>query len=337
MLTIDVHTHILPKELPDWKSLLGYGGFIQLDHHKPCCARMIKDDGTFFREIDDNCWDAEVRMKECNATRVNVQVLSTVPVMFNYWTKPDHGYDIARFLNDHLAGIVTLHPKRFVGLGTVPMQDTRLAIYELERCMKMGLRGVEIGTNINGKNLDDPMFTDFFHAAEDLNAAIFVHPWDMLGGDRLQNYWLPWLVGMPTELAIAISTMIFGGVFTRFPKLKMLFAHGGGSFPAILGRLQHGFDSRPDLVAVKNKIPPMDYVDKFYVDSLVHDPKALRHLISVFGEKRIALGSDYPFPLGEAEPGKLIRDIAGLSESSQKRMLSGTALERLGLSEGDFK
>jgi aminocarboxymuconate-semialdehyde decarboxylase len=337
MLTIDVHTHILPKELPDWKSLLGYGGFIQLDHHKPCCARMIKDDGTFFREIDDNCWDAEVRMKECNATRVNVQVLSTVPVMFNYWTKPDHGYDIARFLNDHLAGIVTLHPKRFVGLGTVPMQDTRLAIYELERCMKMGLRGVEIGTNINGKNLDDPMFTDFFHAAEDLNAAIFVHPWDMLGGDRLQNYWLPWLVGMPTELAIAISTMIFGGVFTRFPKLKMLFAHGGGSFPAILGRLQHGFDSRPDLVAVKNKIPPMDYVDKFYVDSLVHDPKALRHLISVFGEKRIALGSDYPFPLGEAEPGKLIRDIAGLSESSQKRMLSGTALEWLGLSEGDFK
>jgi len=337
MLTIDVHTHILPKELPDWKSLLGYGGFIQLDHHKPCCARMMRDDGTFFREIDDNCWDASVRMQECDDTHVNVQVLSTVPVMFNYWTQAEHGYDIARFLNDHLAGIIQAHPKRFVGLGTLPMQNTRLAIYELERCMKLGLRGVEIGTNINGKNLDDPSLTDFFHAAEEQGASIFVHPWDMLGGARTQNYWLPWLVGMPTELAIAISTMIFGGVFTRFPKLKILFAHGGGSFPGILGRLQHGFDARPDLVAVKNKIAPSEYVDKFYVDSLVHDPKALQFLLQVFGDKRIALGSDYPFPLGEDVPGTLIKNLAGLNDASRSRLLAGNALDWLGLTEGDFK
>lgn len=337
MLKIDVHTHILPKELPDWKSLLGYGGFIQLDHHKPCCARMIRDDGTFFREIDDNCWDAEVRMKECDATHVNVQVLSTVPVMFNYWTKPDHGYDVARFLNDHMLEVVTRNPKRFVGLGTLPMQDTQLAIYELERCMKMGLRGVQIGTNINGKNLDDPAFNDFFHAAQDLNASVFVHPWDMLGGDRLKDYWMPWLIGMPTELAIAISTMIFGGVFAKYPKLKMLFAHGGGSFPAILGRLEHGFEARPDLVAVKNKIPPSEYIDKFYVDSLVHDPKALRHLIAVFGASRIALGSDYPFPLGEEKPGTLIQSLQDLDPTARQRMLAGTALEWLGMTEGDFK
>lgn len=337
MLTIDVHTHILPKELPDWKSLLGYGGFIQLDHHKPCCARMIKDDGTFFREIDDNCWDARVRLEECDATHVNVQVLSTVPVMFNYWTKPDHGYDISRFLNDHMMDVVRMNPKRFVGLGTVPMQDTTLAIYELERCMKMGMRGVQIGTNINGKNLDDPSLTDFFHAAESLQAALFVHPWDMLGGERLQNYWMPWLIGMPTELAIAISTMIFGGVFSRFPKLKVLFAHGGGSFPAILGRLEHGFEARPDLVAVKNNIAPSEYVDKFYVDSLVHDPKALRNLLAVFGASRIALGSDYPFPLGEERPGELIKSLQDLNAATRQRMLAGTALEWLGLSEGDFK
>jgi aminocarboxymuconate-semialdehyde decarboxylase len=338
MLSIDVHTHILPKEIPDWKSLLGYGGFIQLDHHKPCCARMMKDDGTFFREVEDNCWDPHVRVQEATATNVNVQVLSTVPVMFNYWTQAEHGYDISRFLNDHLAEVVKTHPKRFVGLGTVPLQDTTLAIYELERCMKvLGMRGVEIGTHINGKNLDDPSLTDFFHAAQDLNASIFVHPWDMLGGDRLKDYWLPWLIGMPTELAIAISSMIFGGVFSRFPKLKILFAHGGGSFPGILGRLEHGFQARPDLVAIKNKIAPSEYVDKFYVDSLVHDPKALQQLLAVFGDKRIALGSDYPFPLGEAEPGKLIKALPGLTEASRQRLLSGTALEWLGLSEGDFK
>lgn len=338
MFKIDIHTHILPKELPDWKSMLGYGGFIRLDHHKSCGARMLRDDGTFFREIGDNCWDPHVRMSECDSTGVHVQVLSTVPVMFNYWTRAEHGYDISRFLNDHLAQVCAAHPKRFVGLGTVPLQDTTLAIHELERCMKsLGLKGIEIGSHVNGKNLDSPELFDFFAAAQDLGASIFVHPWDMLGGDRLKDYWHPWLIGMPTELAIAISSMIFGGVFERLPRLKIAFAHGGGSFPGILGRLEHGLEARPDLVAVRNKKSPREYLKKIYVDSLVHDKQALKYLLEVFGEDRIALGSDYPFPLGELEPGKLILDCKDMSPSTKERLLSGTALEWLGMTKKDFQ
>lgn len=317
--------------------MLGYGGFIRLDHHKSCSARMIKDDGTFFREIEDNCWDPKVRIKECEDVDVHVQVLSTVPVMFNYWTQPEHGYDISRFLNDHLSKVCKKYPKKFVGLGTVPLQDTTLAIHELERCMKtLGLKGVEIGTHVNGKNLDAPELFDFFAAAQELGAAIFVHPWDMLGGERLKDYWLPWLIGMPTELAIAISSMIFGGVLEKLPRLKIAFAHGGGSFPGLLGRLDHGHQARPDLVAIRNSKSPREYLNRIYVDSLVHDKQALKSLIDVFGENRVALGSDYPFPLGEERPGKLIMECKDLSASTKERLLSGTALEWLTMTKKDF-
>lgn len=315
---------------------MGYGGFIQLDHHKSCGARMIRDDGTFFREIEENCWNAQARLRDCDQYQVQVQVLSTVPVMFNYWTPPEHGYDIARFLNDHISQVVAAHPKRFVGLGTLPLQDPQMAILEMERCMKhLGLRGFEIGTHVNGKNLDHADLFDIFKAAEKLNAAIFVHPWDMLAPQRMHDYWFPWLIGMPTELAIAISSLIFGGVFEKLPRLKILFAHGGGSFPGILGRLVHGFEARPDLVAHRNPVSPREYLNRFYVDALVHDTNALEYLLKIFGEKQIAMGTDYPFPLGELEPGRLIASTS-YSTATKKRLLSGTALEWLSLNEGDF-
>ena len=177
----------------------------------------------------------------------------------------------------------------------------------MRRCVQeLGLAGVEIGTNINGLNLSDPRFLPFFSEAASLSCALFIHPWEMMGEAQMEEYWLPWLVGMPAETTRAICSLIFGGVFEKNPSLRIAFAHGGGSFPYTLGRIQHGFEVRPDLVAKDNAIAPQSYLGKFWVDSLVHDKRALSFLLEVLGEKTICLGSDYPFPLGEHKPGGLL-------------------------------
>ena len=340
-MKIDLHTHILPHDWPDLDAKYGYRGFVRIDHHKPCCARMMIGD-RFFREIEDNVWDPARRIEECDRNGVTMQVLSTVPVMFSYWAKPVDGLDLSRLLNDHLAEVARAYPARFVGLGTIPLQDAELAAGELERCVRdLGLRGVEIGTHVDAnshcdqeecRNLDDRSLDAVWSAAEEVGAAIFVHPWDMIGSMRMPKYWLPWLVGMPAEASLAICSMIFGGVFERFPKLRVAFAHGGGAFPVTIGRIEHGFNVRPDLVAIDNKVNPRHYLARvddggeftparFYVDSLVHDPNALRLLRKLFGVQRIALGSDYPFPLGEPHPGGLIESMPDLSTEERSNFV----------------
>lgn len=332
---IDLHTHILPAQWPDLRQRYGYGGFVSLESCGACRARMMID-GRHFRDIESNCWDPARRVVECDAAEVAVQVLSTVPVMFSYWAKPADTLDLSRILNDHLAEVVRRGGGRFEGLGTVPMQAPELAVAELERCVnELGLRGVQIGTHIDAadgvRNLDDARVFPVFEAAAALGVAVFVHPWDMMGKERMPKYWLPWLVGMPAESAMAICSVIFGGVLERLPTLRIGFAHGGGAFPITIGRIEHGWRERPDLCAVDNPHNPRGYVDRIYFDSLVHDADALRYLIRLAGAERIALGSDYPFPLGERVPGELIRAMTDLDIATKTRLLRGTAEEFLGL------
>ncbi|HLS71069.1 MAG TPA: amidohydrolase family protein [Chitinophagaceae bacterium] len=318
---IDLHTHIMPEKSPNWFKKYGYGDFIHLEHHQPCCARMIKGDKVF-REIKENAWSADARIIDMDETNVSMQVLSTIPVLFNYWAKPEHTLETSRFFNDHIASVVDLYPKRFIGLGTVPMQDVDLAIKEMERVKtELGMPGLQIGSNVNNLNLNDSSLDAFWEAANDLNVSIFIHPWEMMGMDLMRKYWLPWLVGMPAETSRAISSLIFGGVMERYPNLRFAFAHGGGSFPATIGRIEHGYVCRPDLTAIDNDHNPRKYLGKFWIDSLVHDSKALEFIIDVIGEDKICLGSDYPFPLGEWEPGKLIEESIQNEELKQKLLV----------------
>lgn len=335
MLTIDMHTHILPPRWPSLREKYGYGGFVHMESTHAGCARMMIDD-KLFREVTSNVWDPAVRLQDCDRHGVHVQVLSTVPVMFAYWAKPEDTLDLARMLNNHIASVVAENPRRFVGLGTVPLQAPDLAIRELERCkQELGFCGVQIGSHVQKWNLNEPALFPFFEAAQDLDAAIFVHPWDMMGTDRMPNYWLPWLVGMPAEVSLAICSLIFGGVLERLPQLRIAFSHGGGAFPSTIGRISHGFQVRPDLCAVDNAVDPRTYLSRLYVDSLVHDSLQLRYIMDCLGSDRIALGSDYPFPLGEEIPGTLIAQM-NLSHEVQARLLAGTALEWMGRSAKDF-
>jgi len=291
---------------------------------------MMKGDN-IFRVVEENCYKPVARISDMDQTNVDKQVLSTIPVLFNYWAKANDGLETARFFNDHIAETSANDPDRFIGIGTVPLQNVDLSIREMERCVSdLKMPGLEIGTNVNGKNLGEKEFFPFFEAAEKLNCSLFIHPWEMMGEEQTKKYWLPWLVGMPAETTRAICSLIFGGVMERFPNLRIAFAHGGGSFPYTLGRIEHGFDVRPDLVAIDNKKSPRQYVGKFWVDSLVHEEHAFNFLLAIIGADKICVGSDYPFPLGEHRAGEMIERMQ-LEKNLQEKLFEKNALSWLGI------
>ena len=329
-----MHTHIMPKELPRWSEKFGYGGFIHLDHHRPGYARMMQD-SKFFREVNENCWDPDIRIQEYEQFDTQVQVVCTIPVLFAYWAKGKDCAEVSRFLNDGIADLVQKYPKQYIGLATIPMQDAELAVEELERCKSIGLVGIQIGSNVNDKNLNDPDFDPIWEACERLGMAVLVHPWNMMGKQNMEKYWLPWLVGMPAETSRAICSMIFGGIFERHPKLRVSFAHAGGSFLPTIGRVEHGYNCRPDLVAIDNPVNPRDYIGKFWVDCITHDPKMLEYILDMQGSKKVCLGSDYPFPLGDLEIGKFITDM-NLSPEVVEDIFCNSTLEWLDLPKEKF-
>lgn len=340
MLKIDMHTHILPETLPNFAEKFGYGDFIHLMKNQDGSANMMQGD-KFFRRIQNNCWDPEVRIKDYAKFNTQVQVVCTIPVMFSYWANAKDTKALSEFLNDDIAELCANYPQNYLGLGTLPMQDADQAIAELERCKEIGLLGVQIGSNINDKNLSEPEFFPIFEAAQELGMAIMVHPWNMMGMEDMRKYWLPWLVGMPAETSRAACSMIFGGVLEKLPQLRVCFSHAGGSFLPTLGRIEHGYNCRPDLVAIHNNVNPRQYVGEFWVDSITHDPKLLDYILSMQGSKRVMLGSDYPFPLGDLEIGAFIEEM-GLEKNVIEDIFANAALEwldidksRFDISEGD--
>lgn len=302
--------------------------------------------------------DAVIR--ECDATGVDVQVVCTVPVMFNYHLPSERGAAWARVLNDDLAATCRARASRMVGLGTLPLQDPAAAVQELRRCvLELGLRGVQVGSHVDAPDagghrgrrivpLSAPELREVWREAERLGAAVLVHPWDMQWWCD-NKYWLPWLVGMPAETAAAGAALVLGGVLAQCPALRVMLSHGGGALPFLAGRLDWGHKCRPDLVAVDTPgVAPREGMRRLYVDSITHDRDALKFLIDFMGAERVMMGSDYPFPLGEVAsvapgtgerlevyPGHLI-ETSGLPAGVMRRLLAGTALEWLGMREGDF-
>jgi len=328
-MRVDFHTHIIPEDFPNFVEKFSGERWPVMQRTCTCGANIMVG-GKVFREITDQCWDPARRISDMEREHVDVQVLSPIPVTFSYWAPPEQAALMAQIQNDFIAQTVRENPKRFIGLGTVPLQDTEFAIREMERCMnELDMKGIEIGTNVNGKNLDDPSLIDFFAAAEKMNVPLFVHPWETLGKDRITRHNLMYTVGMPSETALAAASLILGGVMEKFPDLKICFAHGGGSFPYILPRLDKGWKVWPHLRLIDK--PPSHYAKSFYFDSLVNDPKIVQFLVDSFGHEKILMGSDYPFLLREIPPGNDVENTVSLTDEQKKAIMGENALRFLNM------
>src|SRR3984957_10976542 len=329
MPVIDIHNHFFPRNWPDLAARYGTPNWPWIKHTEAGKAEIRLGD-RFFRQIDSACWDPDVRLNEMDRDGVEMQVLSATPVLFAYERPVEHALDCAQLFNDAALELCAQRKERLKSFCQVPLQDIDASCKELSRCMRAGHLGVQIGNHVGDKNLDDPGIVTFLHHCSEEGAAVLVHPWDMLAPQRMPKYMMPWTVGMPAETQLGIVAMILGGAFDKLPAtLRICFAHGGGSFAFLLGRLENAWEHHPVAHGVC-ELPPRQYLNRFSVDSAIFDPRALQFLVDTMGAHRVMLGSDYPFPLGEHPIGGLIRG-SKLSEPTKARMLGGNAMEFFGL------
>ena len=306
MPVTDIHTHFFSESWPDLAARFGTPDWPQIKHTEPGKAAIMIGNRVF-RQITSACWDANVRLEQMDRDGVDHQIISATPVLFAYNREPQHALDCARLFNDAALELCARGKGRLRALCQVPLQDIDASCAELTRCMRAGHLGVQIGNHVGDKNLDDPGILTFLHHCADQGAAVLVHPWDMMAAQRMPKYMMPWTVGMPAETQLSLVTLIVSGAFDRLPaSLRICFAHGGGSFAFLLGRLQNAWQHQ-ELARGAAQFPPNHYLRRFYVDSAVFDERALQFLIEIMGADRVLLGSDYPFPLGEERVGALIR------------------------------
>lgn len=275
----------------------------------------------------------DVRLKDMDRMGIDVQAVCPAPYHFFYFTEPDYGAQLARDVNEGIAKLVADHPDRFVGLGSVPLQDAQLAVRELDYAVKdLGLRGVEICTNVNGRNLTDPGLglEQFFARCEELGIVIFMHPLGYTQADRLTHHYFNNVIGNPLESTVAVSHLIFDGVMARHPKLKVVVAHGGGFVAHYWARMDHAWRARPDCRTVIKR-PPSKYLEKFYFDTITFDPMMLKHLIDRFGADHVVLGTDYPYDMGEEDPLGLIAQVKRLPKAQRDLIAGGNAARLLNL------
>jgi len=329
---VDLHSHFFPETWPDLEQRFGTSDWPWLRRDDADRATVMVG-GHEFRSITSACWDASVRLADMDRDGVDLQVVSATPVLFAYQRPAAHAFECARIFNDALLELCAAGNGRLVPIAQVPLQDTAMACRELDRCLAAGMKGVQIGNHVGDRDLDDDGIVEFLAHCAGAGAAVFVHPWDMFGGCRLEEWMLPWTVGMPAETQLSLNRMILGGAFDRLPPdLRICFAHGGGSFTFLLGRLENAWHRR-EAVRGRSSGPPSTYLDRFAVDSAVYDARALRYLVDVMGPSSVLLGSDYPFPLGEEHVGTLIRSCAFSSEV-EHQLLGANAITLLGLADG---
>jgi aminocarboxymuconate-semialdehyde decarboxylase len=328
MKTIDTHAHILSEET---MRLIAKEAPKVAPKLTPIDQDFAVLDvaGTPYRPFPRGGWDLERRFSDMAASEVDVQVLSNTPQTFLYNQDASLAATLAALQNDQIAKTIAAHPERFFGIATLPMQAPEKAADELKRAMtKLGLKGAQIGSNVNGRNLDDPALEVVWAVANELKAFIMVHPTQVAAADRLKSYYLTNLIGNPLDSTIAAASLVFAGVIERYPAIKFLFVHGGGFVPWQMGRFSHGWHVRPE-PQVKLKQPPDASLNRLYFDTILHAKPQLECLVELAGSPRVVLGSDYPFDMGTFECVRQVKALS-ISDADKAKILNGTPLALLG-------
>lgn len=326
MKTIDVHNHFIPRDCFGMTSKAGvkYGESIAKDSSGR--ELFVGFAQRLEPPVAQQMYDPQRRIEDMDRIGLDIQVISMVP-SFHYSIDAESAFSFTRRENNGIAKVVSAYPNRFIGIATVPMQDISKAIKELEWAVhELGMRGVEILSNINGKDIGEQEFWPFYECVQALGIPIFVHPHQADKANRMQKYFLTNLIGNPLETSLAIASIIFEGVLEKFPRLKLIFAHGGGNIPYIRGRIEHGYQAVAECHKAIPK-PPSEYLKLMYFDTITHSTPALSYLIDTVGAERVMLGSDYPFPMGDIDPIQSVRNITGLSPLSEEKIMGNTAAD----------
>ena len=323
-LVIDMHSHFFPESWPDFEVKFGSPDWPWIKHHGDGKATVMIGDKVF-RPIYSACWDTLKRIEEMDEHGVDKQIICAAPVLFAATRSANQAAECAHIFNESALEMCRRSNGRLLSLAQVPLQNIDIACDVLTQAMNDGHLGVQIGNHIGDRDLDDEGLITFLQHCASVKAAVLIHPWDMMGGNRMKKYMLPWLVAMPAETQLSILSLILSGAFERIPpSLRICFAHGGGSFAYLLGRVDNAWRER-DIVRVDCPNQPSSYVNRFFVDSAVFDHGALDLLVSVMGEDRVCFGTDYPFPLGEIKMGDLIRTAPNFYEQTKSKLLGGNA------------
>ncbi len=331
--TVDVHAHLAPQGYlaearrgvaggPRLERGAGGHEFIVFDEKAPAGYRRMR----LMRQE----YDHEARLAELDKAGIDMQIVSLTPPFFHYWAEPARGREFCRMANEEIAGLVRRHPERFLGMATVPLQDPAAAAQELAHAHReLGLVGVEIGSNIHGRELDDIALHPFFARCAELRVPVLIHPVAVAGADRMTRYYLRNLIGNLLDTSIALAQLIYGGTFVRWPNLAVIAAHAGGMIPYTHGRLDHGYRVRPECRAALPR-PPSAYLKHVYFDTIAHDRGALQYLVGWAGARHVLLGSDFPFDMADPDPVGSVRALRGLSAAARARILAGNAQELFG-------
>jgi aminocarboxymuconate-semialdehyde decarboxylase len=323
-MIIDTHAHIIvPEILQDAEPNEVWRPRVVWEKGKQFVDYQNKRIGSATREFVL----VETILSEMDNSGVDAVLLCPWVSLVRYEAAPEESLNACRVQNDAIAALARDHPKKIAGLGMVPLQDVPLAVRELERLMKSGLKGVEIGTHINGIYPGDERFRPFWEACESLGTFVFIHPVEGGGRAELRDYYMWNVIGNPLETTIAAGHLVLSGVMDAYPRLNILLAHGGGTLPYIHGRLDWGFKQRPEINKVISR-PPTEYLKMFYFDTITHDTNVLRNLVDLVGAEHVLLGSDYPFDMGSEKPADLVR-AAGLGADAESKILGATAMQLL--------